>query len=324
MKASEIRIVMWLFVSVVIALSVLGLANKADLQPRPPLQPASPVETRPPPPVSTAPQPGGRPPNPEPTSVATKPSEPLLGKSARPSPANLTSEPLHAVRAQMGAETPDRRLQASISPPPGDPSAPPELSLAEPAPESLSEGLTAFKCPLSRVAVVRGSDSEASEGGGFYAARKNGIHGAVDLNGSLGEAVFAVANGKVVTAGNWGKLGKTVVLDHLDGGYTTYGHLHTVDVKLNSTVAAGQMLGTIGYSGNAKRLQAKNLPPHLHFAYFRGSSPLPRIRDTADGLGASLVRDNGVAGATGVLNPSWAVGFHKCWEEPTLVKLPAD
>ena len=322
MKTSEIRIVMWLFVSVVIALSVLGLANKADLQPRPPLQPASPVETRPPPPVSTAPQPGGRPPNPEPTSVATKPSEPLLGKSARPSPANLTSEPLHAVRAQMGAETPDRRLQASISPPPGDPSAPPELSLAEPAPESLSEGLTAFKCPLSRVAVVRGSDSEASEGGGFYAARKNGIHGAVDLNGSLGEAVFAVANGKVVTAGNWGKLGKTVVLDHLDGGYTTYGHLHTVDVKLNSTVAAGQMLGTIGYSGNAKRLQAKNLPPHLHFAYFRGSSPLPRIRDTADGLGASLVRDTGVAGATGVFNPSWAVGFHKCWEEPTLVKLP--
>jgi hypothetical protein len=31
--------------------------------------------------------------------------------------------------------------------------------------------------------MVRGSDSEASEGGGFYAARRNGIHGAVDLNG---------------------------------------------------------------------------------------------------------------------------------------------
>jgi murein DD-endopeptidase MepM/ murein hydrolase activator NlpD len=64
-------------------------------------------------------------------------------------------------------------------------------------------------CPLGRVAVVRGSDSEAREGGGFYAARKNGIHGAVDLNGSLGEPVFAVADGTVVVAtrSDWGKLG---------------------------------------------------------------------------------------------------------------------
>jgi hypothetical protein len=29
------------------------------------------------------------------------------------------------------------------------------------------------------VAIVRGGDAEAREGGGFYAARKNGIHGAL-------------------------------------------------------------------------------------------------------------------------------------------------
>jgi murein DD-endopeptidase MepM/ murein hydrolase activator NlpD len=287
-KRYEIRMVVWLFVSVLIALSVLGFANSADLQP------ASSVENPPPPSLTTVPlQPGGPPPNPETASVAAKPSDPLRAKSASPS-----------------------------SPLPGDPPTRPELAPAEPAPESLSGGLTAVKCPLSRVALVRGSDSEASEGGGFYAARKNGIHGAVDLNGSLGEAVFAVTNGKVVTAGAWGKLGNTVILDHLDGGYTTYGHLQTVDVKLDSVVAAGQTLGTIGYSGNATRLRAKNLPPHLHFAYFRGVSPLARIRDSADGLGASLARDSGVAGATGVLHPTWAVGFHKCWEEPVLAKRP--
>jgi murein DD-endopeptidase MepM/ murein hydrolase activator NlpD len=312
----------WLFVSVLIALSVLGFANKADLQPTSPVQtPAAlsrttaPLETGGP---AANPQPI---PNPEPISVAAKPSEPRLGKSASPSPAKLTSEAKHAVRAPTRAETPDPRLEASISPP-GDPPTRPELAPAEPAPESLSGGLAAVKCPLRRVAMVRGSDSEASEGGGFYALRKNGIHGAVDLNGSLGEAVFAVADGKVVTAGAWGKLGNTVILDHLDGGYTTYGHLHTVDVKLNSTVTVGQRLGTMGYSGNAKRLQGKNLPPHLHFAYFRGSSPLVRIRDAADGLGPSFVRDNGIAGATGVLDPTWAVGFHKCWEEPILARRP--
>ena len=97
--------------------------------------------------------------------------------------------------------------------------------------------------PLGRVAMVRGSDSEAREGGGFEAARANGIHGAVDLNGWVGEPVFAIANGKatVATRSEWGKLGKTVVLDHLDGGSTIYGHLHTVEVNVNSKITAGQM-----------------------------------------------------------------------------------
>jgi len=278
----------WLFVSVLIALSVLGFANKADLQPSAPVAPPTPS------PVTTAPPlPRDPPPNPGPTSVAAKPSD------------SLNSRP-----------------QASTSPVPGDPPTRLELAPAESEPESLSGGLTSVKCPLRRVAQVRGSDSEASEGGGFYAARKNGIHGAVDLNGSLGEAVFAVSDGKVVTAGAWGRLGNTVILDHQDGGYTIYGHLHTVDVKRNSVVAAGQVLGKIGYSGNARRLQAKNLPPHLHFAYFRGVSPLPRIKDSADGLGASFARDNGIPGSSGVLHPTWAVGFHKCWEEPALARRP--
>lgn len=150
------------------------------------------------------------------------------------------------------------------------------------------------KCPLGRVATVRGSDSEASEGGGFYAARVNGIHGAVDLNGSLGEAVQAVAYGKVVVAtqSDWEKLGRTVILDHQEGGYTIYGHLNTVTVNVNNYVNAGQVIGTMGYSGNAANLQTKNLPPHLHFAYLRAfpglvdgtDGPLARIRDSGDGI----------------------------------------
>ena len=173
-------------------------------------------------------------------------------------------------------------------------------------------------CPLGRVAMVRGSDSEARDGGGFEAARGSGIHGAVDLNGFVGEPVFAVASGKVVVAARseWGKLGKTVILDHLDGGQTIYGHLHTVEVSVSSQVAAGQLIGTMGYSGNARKLQAKNLPPHLHFAYVRGFVPLARIKHSGDGLGASFATDNVLAGVTGVLHPVWAVRFLKCWENP--------
>jgi len=182
----------------------------------------------------------------------------------------------------------------------------------------------ATTCPLDRVASVRGSDSEAREGGGFYAARKNGIHGALDLNGSLGEPVHAVANGKVIVAARsgWGKLGKTVVIDHRDGGYTVYGHLNTVGIDANSSVTAGQIIGTIGYSGNAAGLRAKNLPPHLHFAYFRAvtdvngrSAPLARIKDSGEGVRAYYAKDAVLADAAGIVNPIQAVRFLTCWED---------
>ncbi|PYN47665.1 MAG: hypothetical protein DME00_14790 [Candidatus Rokuibacteriota bacterium] len=205
--------------------------------------------------------------------------------------------------------------------------------IANAQPSSPSADLTPDPvCPLGRVATVRGSDSEAREGGGFYAARKNGIHGAVDLNGWVGEPVFAVANGRVVVAArsDWGKLGKTVVLDHLDGGYTIYGHLHTVEVDVSNNVIAGHMIGTIGYSGNAASLQTKNLPPHLHFAYLRAvtgidgkAAPLARIKDSGEGFRTRSAKDAIMADLAGILNPIRAVRFLKCWEDPQAAGVPS-
>src|SRR6185369_13447987 len=126
----------------------------------------------------------------------------------------------------------------------------PLIALAEDQDSPLADPEAGTACPLGRIATVRGSDSEARDGGGFEASRGRGnIHGAVDLNGSVGEPVFAVANGKVEVASrtDWGKLGKTVIIDHLDGGRTIYGHLNTVEVSLNSHVTAGQLIGTMGY-----------------------------------------------------------------------------
>jgi murein DD-endopeptidase MepM/ murein hydrolase activator NlpD len=270
-KPFEIKVVLWLFVSMLITLSALAFASRADLQ-------------------------------------STSPEKTPMSRTRPPAP--LTDEPLQAAHGPSAVETPPPPPPTSPSPRPGGSPTRRELAppRAEPAPR---------KCPLSRVAMVRGSDSEASEGGGFYAARRNGIHGAVDLNGSVGEAVFAVANGTVVVTArsDWGKLGKTVILEHLDGGYTIYGHLHTVEVDVNSHITAGDMIGTIGYSGNAKNLQRKSLPPHLHFAYVRtfagkgGSgtaAPISRIKDSGEGLRNDLAED-----------PIWAVGLRKCWEDPT-------
>jgi murein DD-endopeptidase MepM/ murein hydrolase activator NlpD len=192
------------------------------------------------------------------------------------------------------------------------------------------------ECPLGRVAMVRGSESEAREGGGFYAARRNGIHGAVDLDGWVGEPVFAVASGKAIVAegrSDWGKLGRTVVIDHRDGGYTLYAHLHTVEVKPQREVASGDMIGTIGYSGNAAGLRAKKLPPHLHFAYFRAVSgvnakgaPLSRMKDSAEGFRFVAAKDAIMADLSGIVNPIKAVKFMKCWSDPpaaTTVSTPS-
>jgi murein DD-endopeptidase MepM/ murein hydrolase activator NlpD len=229
---------------------------------------------------------------------------------------------LHAAQSPNAAETPSSSTRPDGRPTSPEVSPPP----IELAPESLAATPTSGrKCPLGRVAMLRGSDSEASEGGGFYAARKNGIHGAVDLNGWVGEPVFAVASGRVVLAArsDWGTLGKTVILDHLDGGYTIYGHLHTVEANLNSNITAGHMIGTIGYSGNAKNLQRKNLQPHLHFAYVRAlagmesrkAAPLARIKNSGEGLRIDFAEANILAGVARVLHPMWALGSLKCWED---------
>ena len=87
----------------------------------------------------------------------------------------------------------------------------PVIANAQPQPEpQLADPASGTTCPLGRVAMVRGSDSEARDGGGFEASRANGIHGAVDLNGFLGEPVYAVASGTVMVAArsDWGSSAK--------------------------------------------------------------------------------------------------------------------
>src|SRR5262249_5829748 len=106
----------------------------------------------------------------------------------------------------------------------------PLIALAQDEDSPLTDPESGTACPLGRIAIVRGSDSEARDGGGFEASRGRGaIHGAVDLNGSVGEPVFAVANGKIEVAyrTDWGKLGKTADIEHMDGGHNKHSHLET-------------------------------------------------------------------------------------------------
>ena len=99
--------------------------------------------------------------------------------------------------------------------------------------------------------------------------KRGGHHTGDDLNGiggmntDLGDPVFAAGDGLVVYAGEpstgWGNI---VVLAHRDPQgkpvHTMYAHLHEIKAKLNTLVARGELIGTVG-TGNGY------YPAHLHF-----------------------------------------------------------
>lgn len=83
-------------------------------------------------------------------------------------------------------------------------------------------------------------------------------HGGVDLAGTLGDYVKAVGDGTVIFAGwsTWG-YGWTVVIAH-GPVMSLYAHMTGDTVWCGQQVAAGQVIGYLGSSGNSSG-------PHLHF-----------------------------------------------------------
>lgn len=74
-------------------------------------------------------------------------------------------------------------------------------------------------------------------------------HRGLDLRGTTGEPVFALARGKVVLARELFFEGNMVVIDHGLGIFSYYMHQHTISVQEGQTVEAGEMIGSVGASG---------------------------------------------------------------------------
>lgn len=186
------------------------------------------------------------------------------------------------------------------------------------------------KCPVER-SRVRRSDALASDGGGFYARRtkEGACHFAVDLEAvpkdkvqkgfGKGQPVMAAAGGKVALAQrDWDKgAGSTVIVEHGTASfYTLYAHLDAINVKAGQKIEPGQVLGTIGYSGNAKGLEEAKLPPHVHFVVFATKLPLAQIKPIAvvkeaQALGQALPFMNGY----GFIDPTRRLATLGCFQE---------
>lgn len=95
------------------------------------------------------------------------------------------------------------------------------------------------------------------------------FHRGIDIgDGKCDSPVFAAHAGRVKFAGKVAVAGaatpeKLVVLNHFNGWGSSYGHLNTIEVEDEQRVKVGQLIGTIGRTGNADAC-------HLHYAIKSG------------------------------------------------------
>lgn len=91
----------------------------------------------------------------------------------------------------------------------------------------------------------------------------NGVHVSRhmgwDLDGRIGDPVWATQSGRVVVSARLFHSGGTVILDHGQRLFSLYFHLSTLDVRKGDAVQRAQQIGRIGRSGRVTG-------PHLHFA----------------------------------------------------------
>lgn len=101
--------------------------------------------------------------------------------------------------------------------------------------------------------------------GATYSGHGQGNEGsyALDLNwrsgnSDMGKPVVASLGGTVVRPGYSSTYGNYVYIKHGKGWRTMYAHLRSIRVKKGAKVKAGQRIGAVGNTGNAKT-------SHLHY-----------------------------------------------------------
>jgi len=92
----------------------------------------------------------------------------------------------------------------------------------------------------------------------------SGVHKGIDIFGRLGAGVVSTTDGIVVYTGQIPKGGNVIVILGPKWRFHYFAHLNTIDISLFSLVGSGDLIGTVGDSGNAK-----GKPPHLHYSIVR-------------------------------------------------------
>ena len=149
--------------------------------------------------------------------------------------------------AAPGTATPAQPVPAVTEslPEPVALSTPPSAAVASPV------ALEELRLPLQDASSDYGWRADP-----FHGHRR--FHAGIDLKGAYGQEVPTAGAGRVVSAGEQGAYGLTVVVEHDNGVQTRYAHLSAIGVRPGEEIAAGTVVGRVGQSGRATG-------PHLHF-----------------------------------------------------------
>jgi murein DD-endopeptidase MepM/ murein hydrolase activator NlpD len=102
----------------------------------------------------------------------------------------------------------------------------------------------------------RGGGSRSHEGNDIFAAKRN--------------PVVAVSSGRVSSIRNKGLGGKQIWIKDQETGFSQYyAHLDGWNVESRAKVTAGDTIGFVGNTGNAK-----TTPPHLHFGIYKSGGAI--------------------------------------------------
>ncbi len=89
----------------------------------------------------------------------------------------------------------------------------------------------------------------------------------IDIRAPRGTLVRAAEAGRVIhSGGGLGAYGKVVIIKHAGRYSTVYAHHDSIRVKKGDFVEKGDVIGTVGATGNASG-------PHLHFEVRRDRVP---------------------------------------------------
>ena len=151
--------------------------------------------------------------------------------------------------------------------------------------------------PVDRQPLMIRQDAK---GDGRFASPRSGHrrHRGVDVVAPLGSPVRAIRSGTVVQIGVHRGLGRYVELEHRGQLHSLYAHLQQVEVEPGARVRQGQVLGSVGKTGNARHPW---ITPHLHVEVLKDGAPINpqllglRLTDANARTGISVAQEPGEA-----------------------------
>ena len=198
-------------------------------------------------------------------------------------PSAVTAQPLDApvVAASPAPVAAPAAAPSSLTPPPVEPSVRTQEPVAVDAVQSLNRPAPAPKQAATTAAAPAEASTMVAEADvamrwpvqgpilSTFGSKGAGMNNdGINIGAPKGSPVVAAAPGTVVYSGDEMKgFGNLVLIRHQGDWITAYAHLDRVLVKKDSIVAQGDMIGTVGKTGNVAS-------PQLHFETRRGGKPV--------------------------------------------------